>query len=310
LKIGARRVVDPVLDRVDIALTRLENLSVAEIDAKGVSHHLYGPKEARATERMRFDRERFALFASILAELGQGPQVLDLGANPYILSYLLASEGANVISSGHPLPAGLTRAQPESVTFSTPEAETALSIPLVRFNVEVDEFPFPDSHFDAVICGELIEHLPNGPFSMLHETNRVLRTGGLLILSTPNAVSFSSLLLQLKGMGDESGFSAQGLYARHHRLYRFDELEDLFEGNGFQVSLRKGVVFMTQREWYANGPMGFLRFLVVSTAQHLMTRDHRRAECAVLAGHKVGGPSDYRPLWLYGGRDGIPMIPI
>lgn len=45
--------------------------------------------------------------------------------------------------------------------------------------------PFPDDAFDAVICSEVIEHIPESS-PVLQELTRVLRPGGTLILGTPD----------------------------------------------------------------------------------------------------------------------------
>lgn len=47
------------------------------------------------------------------------------------------------------------------------------------------QLPFPDASFDAVICSEVIEHLPDVP-QIQTEMDRVLRPGGTLILGTPD----------------------------------------------------------------------------------------------------------------------------
>jgi 2-polyprenyl-3-methyl-5-hydroxy-6-metoxy-1,4-benzoquinol methylase/uncharacterized protein YbaR (Trm112 family) len=46
--------------------------------------------------------------------------------------------------------------------------------------------PLPDNSVDLVICSEVIEHVPS-PHQLLAEAYRVLRPGGHLSLSTPNA---------------------------------------------------------------------------------------------------------------------------
>jgi SAM-dependent methyltransferase len=44
--------------------------------------------------------------------------------------------------------------------------------------------PVPDAQYDAVICAELLEHVPC-PVEVLREAFRVLRPGGVLLLTTP-----------------------------------------------------------------------------------------------------------------------------
>ena len=54
-----------------------------------------------------------------------------------------------------------------------------------RVNASVFALPFPDGHFDEVICSQVIEHVPAEPV-VLDELVRVLRPGGALILGTPD----------------------------------------------------------------------------------------------------------------------------
>ncbi len=54
------------------------------------------------------------------------------------------------------------------------------------FDAERDPFPYPDGYFSTILCCELIEHLPNDPMHMMMEINRILKTGGHLVLTTPN----------------------------------------------------------------------------------------------------------------------------
>ena len=50
---------------------------------------------------------------------------------------------------------------------------------------DADRLPFADQQFDAVFAGEIIEHTPDAA-ATLAEWRRVLRPGGVVIITTPN----------------------------------------------------------------------------------------------------------------------------
>lgn len=55
-----------------------------------------------------------------------------------------------------------------------------------RPDIQADagQVPHPANTYDVVICGELLEHVPN-PVQVLHEAYRVLRPEGVLLISVP-----------------------------------------------------------------------------------------------------------------------------
>lgn len=53
------------------------------------------------------------------------------------------------------------------------------------------ELPFADNQFDYVLLIEVLEHLRN-PYAVLSGINRIIKKGGVLILSTPNILSLKS----------------------------------------------------------------------------------------------------------------------
>jgi methionine biosynthesis protein MetW len=54
-----------------------------------------------------------------------------------------------------------------------------------RLNVDEKDLPFDDEYFDAIFCGEIIEHLFD-PDHLLKEIYRVLKLDGFSIITTPN----------------------------------------------------------------------------------------------------------------------------
>jgi 2-polyprenyl-3-methyl-5-hydroxy-6-metoxy-1,4-benzoquinol methylase/glycosyltransferase involved in cell wall biosynthesis len=62
------------------------------------------------------------------------------------------------------------------------------------FQGELQAARYPADFFDVVYCSEVVEHLPD-PLSLLRESARILRPGGLLYLTTPNFNSLSRRLL-------------------------------------------------------------------------------------------------------------------
>ena len=46
------------------------------------------------------------------------------------------------------------------------------------------DIPYPDEHFDCVVCTEVLEH-SDDPLGILKSFSRVLRTGGTVIVSVP-----------------------------------------------------------------------------------------------------------------------------
>ena len=87
------------------------------------------------------------------------------------------------------------------VDASALEKAAALGIEPVQANVE-EPLPFEDASFDAVVAGELFEHL-QFPDALVAEIRRVLRPGGVLVGSVPNAFRVQSRLRFLRGRPPE-----------------------------------------------------------------------------------------------------------
>ena len=117
------------------------------------------------------------------------------------------------------------------------------SCPMDLFDAERDRFPYPDGHFQTVLCCELLEHLATDPMHMIAEINRILAPGGWLVMSTPNITCLRSVHAVLHGYHPElfSAYIKPGpdgsVDPRHSREYAPREIALLVEAGGLQVDL-------------------------------------------------------------------------
>lgn len=164
-------------------------------------------------------REAFLLHrvAAEGGRLGQRPRVLDLGCAEGHFAAALARDGAEVVAvdvAEEPLRRARTRHPELDVRLTEPEA------PL----------PLEDSSFDVIWAGETIEHIADTQ-GWLSEVRRVLHSGGLLLLTTPDHGFLSRLRLALSGRAFEAHFDPR---ADHLRFYTRRALAGLLADFGFE----------------------------------------------------------------------------
>lgn len=73
----------------------------------------------------------------------------------------------------------------------SPESSPVLPANVKHQKVEFPDLPYPDDYFDVVVALELVENF-DGPDEMVSEIKRVLRSGGVAILSTPDKQTHSN----------------------------------------------------------------------------------------------------------------------
>jgi SAM-dependent methyltransferase len=169
---------------------------VTDLGERYEHHH----REHRAGGDFVFVTERIPLFR---AAIGRGKRVLDLGCRSGALTKHFL-EGNTVV--------GL------DVDRAALAKAAALGIETVAADVE-DPLPFPDESFDAVVAGELLEHL-RFPDELVAEIRRVLRPGGVLVGSVPNAFNVQNRLRFLRGLPPERDRT-------HLHMFRPQDLEEL-----------------------------------------------------------------------------------
>ena len=186
---------------------------MSDLSERYERHH----RERRDEGDFVFVPERIPLFK---AAIGRGRRVLDLGCRSGALTQHFL-EGNEVV--------GL------DVDRSALAKAAALGIEPVEGDVE-DPLPFEDASFDAVVAGELLEHL-RFPDALVAEAGRVLRPGGVFVGSVPNAFRVQSRLRFLRGRHPEDDPTHLRMFspdALRELLHAFDAVELSFVGGRYR----------------------------------------------------------------------------
>ena len=190
--------------------------------------------------------ERYAYVREVLARVAPPPaRLVELGAAPGDQSIGLARVGYRVTAVD--LGEAEWSDQPEgSMRAKLGEA----GVELVVWDLERTPYPLEGESFDVVLLTEVLEHLREYPVRSLAEASRLLRPGGSLVLTTPNAAYVRNRLDLLRGRSVYTPLRdwLHGLpHARHAREYTRSELEELIRQAGLTS------VSVTGRHFYRSG---------------------------------------------------------
>lgn len=135
--------------------------------------------EWETLHRSRVFRSRTASMFGLLGQSDLGGQKwLDAGCGTGTLSRELAGRGCQV-----------TGVDASSKMISVAKAQQAARPMAAQVDFRevttIESLPFPDQSFDGVLCASVLEYVPDVE-RCLTEIGRVLRPGGLFLLSIPN----------------------------------------------------------------------------------------------------------------------------
>jgi SAM-dependent methyltransferase len=141
------------------------------------------PGQPHYAHNVAFARQRFQegleLAAYFHSHYGDRPlRLLDLGAGAGGVSSALANEPRNRVTA-------------VDVVYNRDLAQLVQrsGLPIEQTMATADALPFADQSFDAVLCLETIEHLPDAARSA-KEMMRILRPGGQVMITTPARLRF------------------------------------------------------------------------------------------------------------------------
>lgn len=156
----------------------------------------------------------------LIALIGRPARILDVGCSTGYLAQRMRSQGATVIG----------------IELDERAAEQARGVceEVHVGDVETMELPFEPASFDAVVCGDLIEHLRD-PQAFLTRIRPLLRTEGRLVLSTPNVANWAMRLGLLFG---RFRYTDWGILDRTHtHLFTRKTLRECVEAAGYRITV-------------------------------------------------------------------------
>jgi O-antigen biosynthesis protein len=204
-----------------------------------------------ANERSYFETHvrRYVATLQMLPTGGKDSRILELGAAfhhvtpalPHLRNY--SEVRCNDIWQGEAQQTRLVSANDGAESFS---------FVVDNFDVQHAPWPYADGSFDAVLCCEMLEHLHSDPMCLLSEINRVLKVGGVLLLTTPNVAGGHAVEFALRGESPYvyGKFEREGASTdRHNREYTAGEVERLSRAAGLDpIHLR------TMNSWWSYSP--------------------------------------------------------
>lgn len=179
---------------------------------------------------------------------------------------------------------------PEKMIFSTSSSLGETTRNFHTFNLDIQNKPYPiaDEIYDCVMFFETLEHLPTDPMFAMLEINRVLKSSGMLFITTPNITAIGRVSEILHGRHPYFFPLFNGTSDRHNLEYSPELLAALVEAAGFEI-----VRLWTPQVWDDPDPemMGFLKRNGFPTGN--------RGDCLFCLGRKIGPVRNRNPPSLY-----------
>lgn len=101
-----------------------------------------------------------------------------------------------------------------------------------KVNLDGEVFPFEDNFFSIVFSNQVLEHILNKD-NFIYECHRILKSGGLFILSTENIASFDNIISLIFGQEPISQHTGSKYNTNSFLSPHFMEKIDSVNGNKY-----------------------------------------------------------------------------
>jgi methionine biosynthesis protein MetW len=124
-------------------------------------------------------------------------------------------------------------------------AARARGVLVQRADLDASHLPYRDGAFDAAACLDVLEHVLD-PRHLLGELARVLRPGGVLVLTTPNIRFYPFLVELIRGRFPRTSRDPRGYDGGHLHYFTFADVRSLLVEAGFAVIEEFGLYRFTR----------------------------------------------------------------
>ena len=199
--------------------------------------------------------------ACVLQYVAPGAKVLELGAGAGALSQKLYDAGYKITAGDY----NENSFVPQHIVCKHMDCDNA------KLMVDL----FGSEEYDAVVCGDLIEHLKT-PWAFVESISRLLKRHGIVFITTPNVTSPSSRINLLVN-GNPNSFGKKAIEIGHISPIFPATMINMLESSGFSLLKVMGVSRVSI----------FRQYSVKGMAQALLTVLFRPLMRNVLAKHEI-----------------------
>ena len=231
---------------------------------------------------------RYIIIVSrIMKEYPSGSKILSIGSGPCDLEAILSKLGYDITAiddlNDHWHLIGKNRERIKNFA-------KQMNIDLVTQSAGSPQLE--ENYFDAVLLIDIIEHLHRSPRELLNYSISSLKTGGLLLIETPNTVALVDRLKVLFGKTNQVSANCIywniGEYRSHIREYTQSELKQILLYHNLTAVNSKMINIMIDAVRVEN----FLKKIVIKTYKLISGLYPNFRDTILISGKK---PKDWRP---------------